>query len=119
MAGEQPVIATLTPVSAISTQASVNPIAAVVRNPLKGPNVKYRVIAYRTSTGAKVATSVYTIDANGNSTADNGEMMLDGDNETVNKYDFVVLSYTLQQPRLMLQEVFLLLLCQVFQEIMT
>ncbi|HFI4795306.1 TPA: hypothetical protein ACGQK4_001014 [Elizabethkingia anophelis] len=93
MAGEQPVIATLTPVSAISTQASVNPIAAVVRNPLKGPNVKYRVIAYRTSTGAKVATSVYTIDANGNSTADNGEMMLDGDNETVNKYDFVVLSY--------------------------
>ena len=93
MAGEQPVIATLTPVSAISTQASVNSIAAVVRNPLKGPNVKYRVIAYRTSTGAKVATSVYTIDANGNSTADNGEMMLDGDNETVNKYDFVVLSY--------------------------
>ncbi|KUG13412.1 hypothetical protein AMC91_03175, partial [Elizabethkingia miricola] len=54
MAGEQPIIATLTPItsSAIAPQASVNPIADVIRNPLKGPNVKYRVIAYRTSTGA-------------------------------------------------------------------
>ena len=55
MAGEQPVIATLTPIisSAIAPQASVNPIADIIRNPLKGPNVKYRVIAYRTSTGVK------------------------------------------------------------------
>ncbi|AQX49251.1 hypothetical protein [Elizabethkingia anophelis] len=95
MAGEQPVIATLTPVasSAIAPQASINPIADVIRNPLKGPNVKYRVIAYRTSTGVKVATNVYTIDANGVSTADTGDMMLDGDTEATNKYDFVVLSY--------------------------
>ncbi|MCL1656998.1 hypothetical protein M2T79_10355, partial [Elizabethkingia miricola] len=95
MAGEQPVIATLTPItsSAIAPQASVNPIADVIRNPLKGPNVKYRVIAYRTSTGAKVASNVYTIDTNGNSTADTSDMMLDGDDETINKYDFVVLSY--------------------------
>jgi hypothetical protein len=95
MAGEQPVIATLTPItsSAIAPQASVNPIADVIRNPLKGPNVKYRVIAYRTSTGAKVASNVYTIDANGVSTADTGDMMLDGDTEATNKYDFVVLSY--------------------------
>ena len=95
MAGEQPIIATLTPItsSAIAPQASVNPIADVIRNPLKGPNVKYRVIAYRTSTGAKVASNVYTIDTNGNSTADTSDMMLDGDDETINKYDFVVLSY--------------------------
>ncbi|MDV3529641.1 hypothetical protein CMU97_16690 [Elizabethkingia anophelis] len=95
MAGEQPVIATLTPVasSAIAPHASINPIADVIRNPLKGPNVKYRVIAYRTSTGVKVATNVYTIDANGVSTADTGDMMLDGDTEATNKYDFVVLSY--------------------------
>ncbi|AQX83701.1 hypothetical protein I6H88_11600 [Elizabethkingia bruuniana] len=95
MAGEQPVIATLTPItsSVIAPQASVNPIADVIRNPLKGPNVKYRVIAYRTSTGVKVATNVYTIDANGVSTADTGDMMLDGDTEATNKYDFVVLSY--------------------------
>lgn len=95
MAGEQPVIATLTPItsSAIAPQASVNPIADVIRNPLKGPNVKYRVIAYRTSTGVKVASNVYTIDANGVSTADTGDMMLDGDTEATNKYDFVVLSY--------------------------
>ncbi|MCL1672587.1 hypothetical protein [Elizabethkingia ursingii] len=95
MAGEQPIIATLTPViaPAIATQAAINPMADVVRNPLKGPNVKYRVIAYRTSSGAKVASNVYTIDANGVSTADTGDMMLDGDDETINKYDFVVLSY--------------------------
>lgn len=95
MAGEQPIIATLTPItsSAIAPQASVNPIADVIRNPLKGPNVKYRVIAYRTSTGAKVASNVYTIDTNGNSIADTSDMMLDGDDETINKYDFVVLSY--------------------------
>ena len=95
MAGEQPVIATLTPItsSVIAPQASVNPIADIIRNPLKGPNVKYRVIAYRTSIGAKVASNVYTIDANGVSTADTGDMMLDGDDETINKYDFVVLSY--------------------------
>ncbi|MGZ7224824.1 hypothetical protein ACXWOJ_09395, partial [Streptococcus pyogenes] len=79
--------------SAIAPQASINPIADVIRNPLKGPNVKYRVIAYRTSTGVKVATNVYTIDANGVSTADTGDMMLDGDTEATNKYDFVVLSY--------------------------
>lgn len=95
MAGEQPIIATLTPViaPAIATQAAINPMADVVRNPLKGPNVKYRVIAYRTSSGAKVASNVYTIDANGVSTADTGDMMLDGDTEALNKYDFVVLSY--------------------------
>ncbi|AQX09966.1 hypothetical protein [Elizabethkingia ursingii] len=95
MAGEQPIIATLTPViaPAIATQAAINPMADVVRNPLKGPNVKYRVIAYRTSSGAKVASNVYTIDANGVSTADIGDMMLDGDTEALNKYDFVVLSY--------------------------
>ncbi|OPB84778.1 hypothetical protein [Elizabethkingia ursingii] len=95
MAGEQPIIATLTPViaPAIATQAAINPMADVVRNPLKGPNVKYRVIAYRTSSGAKVASNVYTIDASGVSTADNGDMMLDGDTEALNKYDFVVLSY--------------------------
>lgn len=95
MAGEQPIIATLTPItpSVIASQAATNPMADVIRNPLKGPNVKYRVIAYRTSTGAKVASNVYTIDANGNSTADISDMMLDGDTEATNKYDFVVLSY--------------------------
>lgn len=69
-------------------------MADVVNNPLKGPNVKYRVIAYRRSDGTKAATKVYTIDAAGNSTPDDGiAMALDGDTETVNKYDFVVLSY--------------------------
>jgi hypothetical protein len=45
---DQPFIATLTPVSSISKQAGIkNTLADVVNNPLKGPNVKYRVIAYR------------------------------------------------------------------------
>ncbi|MDV3508401.1 hypothetical protein CMU89_00950 [Elizabethkingia anophelis] len=92
---DQPFIATLTPVSSISKQAAIkNTLADVVNNPLKGPNVKYRVIAYRRSDGTKASTKVYTIDAVGNSTPDDGiAMALDGDTETVNKYDFVVLSY--------------------------
>ncbi|MDP1293564.1 hypothetical protein Q6296_27445, partial [Klebsiella variicola] len=85
----------LTPVSSISKQAGIkNTLADVVNSPLKGPNVKYRVIAYRRTDGTKAATKVYTIDAAGNSTPDDGiAMTLDGDTETVNKYDFVVLSY--------------------------
>ncbi|OPC69039.1 hypothetical protein [Elizabethkingia occulta] len=90
---DQPFIATLTPVASIAKQAGVKNTMADT-NPLKGPNVKYRVTAYRVSDGSKAATKVYTIDAAGNSTPDDGiAMTLDGDTEAVNKYNFVVLSY--------------------------
>ncbi|PUB26362.1 hypothetical protein C8J95_11145 [Elizabethkingia sp. YR214] len=93
MSDDQPFIATLTPVSSLAKQTNVkNTIADT--NPLKGFNVKYSVIAYRRSDGSKAATKVYTIDAVGNSTPDDGtSMSLDGDTEMVHKYDFVVLSY--------------------------
>ncbi len=96
MAGDQPVIATLTPmVSSLNTQASINPMAAGPEiKPLIKAGLKYRVIAYKKSDGTKADSKVYTIDTTGKSVSDDGtEMMLNGDNETINKYDFVALSY--------------------------
>ncbi|MDE5436997.1 fimbrillin family protein [Elizabethkingia meningoseptica] len=89
------VVATLTPVVPsvkIQTQAGINPMAAAgpVQGNLKN-GVVFRMYVYRGNT--YITDKVYTIDANGKSVPTGGDMLLNGDNESVNKYTFILYSY--------------------------
>lgn len=94
--GDQAFIVTMTPASKeITTQASVNPIAAGGVNLV--PGVMFRVVVYRGDT--YIGQKLYTINASGGSapttgtSSTNTDMMLDGDTESINKYTFVVYSF--------------------------
>ena len=89
------VVATLTPVVPsvkMQAQAGINPMAAAgpVQGNLKN-GVVFRMYVYRGNT--YITNKIYTIDATGKAVPTGGDLLLNGDDETVNKYNFVLYSY--------------------------